>query len=74
MYAGADITRALDAGLDFVFLGRAAILHHDFPRMLRDDETATMRELPVGVDTLHAEGLSGRFVDYMRNWAGFVAD
>lgn len=72
LYAGGDIARALDAGLDFVFLGRAAILHHDFPRMLRADGEARMRDLPVDSETLHAEGLSDRFVDYMRNWRGFV--
>jgi 2,4-dienoyl-CoA reductase-like NADH-dependent reductase (Old Yellow Enzyme family) len=74
MYSGEDITRALDAGLDFVFLGRAGILHHDFPEMLRADPSARIRDLPVSVETLHDEGLSDRFVVYMRSWKGFVAD
>lgn len=72
LYAGADISRALDAGADFVLLGRAAILHHDFPRMLRADPAAVTRDLPVTSETLHTEGLSDRFVDYMRTWRGFV--
>lgn len=72
LYAGADISRALEDGADFVLLGRAAILHHDFPRMLRADPSATTRDLPVTSETLHDEGLSDRFVDYMRTWRGFV--
>jgi 2,4-dienoyl-CoA reductase-like NADH-dependent reductase (Old Yellow Enzyme family) len=29
---GNDVKRALDAGIDFVTIGRSAILHHDFPK------------------------------------------
>ncbi|MHB1969921.1 MAG: NADH:flavin oxidoreductase [Acidimicrobiales bacterium] len=74
LYAGADLRAALEVGLDLVVLGRAAITNHDFPRSLRADPDVAMRSLPVSVATLHDEGLSDRFVDYMRGWRGFVVD
>ena len=64
----------VDAGADIVALGRAAILHHDFPRLLEVDTHVTMRAVPVSADVLRAEGLSDGFVGYMRSWPGFVAD
>lgn len=70
----AEAEQAMAAGLDWVMLGRAAILHHDFPaRYARDSRFATA-ELPVSRDYLASEGLSPRFVDYMAGWKGFVAD
>ena len=74
LYGGPDITRAIDAGADNVALGRAAILHHDFPRMVAADPNVLMRSLPVTADELRAEGLSDGFVGYMRSWPGFVAE
>lgn len=65
--------RAMDAGVDWVMLGRAGILHHDFPNRLQADPQFTPVELPVSADHLIAEGLSPAFVDYMKNWKGFVA-
>ncbi len=67
------VQELLEEGCDFVFLGRAAIVHHDFPlRAARDAEFASA-ELPVTAEHLAAEGLSPVFVDYMRGWKGFVA-
>ena len=74
LYAGSDVVRAIDAGADIVALGRAAILHHDFPRMMAKDPSVSMRSLPVTADELRAEGLSDGFVGYMRSWPGFVAE
>ena len=74
LYAGADVRAGFEAGLDLVVLGRAAITNHDFPRLVEADPDARMRELPVSVETLHSEGLSDRFVDYLRGWRGFVEE
>ncbi len=71
---GADAARALAAGLDFVIVGRAAILHHDFPRLVASNPAFEPTPLPVTADYLCAEGLSPPFVQYMRNWKGFVAE
>jgi 2,4-dienoyl-CoA reductase-like NADH-dependent reductase (Old Yellow Enzyme family) len=64
----------LDRGADFVLIGRGAVLHHDFAARAVADPAFAARRLPVSPATLEAEGLSPGFVDYMRNWKGFVAD
>jgi 2,4-dienoyl-CoA reductase-like NADH-dependent reductase (Old Yellow Enzyme family) len=69
-----DARRVFDAGVDALTIGRAAILHHDFPERCRDDPFFEPAELPVTPDYLHAEGVSDKFVDYLRNWEGFVSD
>lgn len=65
---------AMDAGLDFVAIGRAAILHHDFPRRVRADQDFKPTALPASASYLRAEGLSEAFISYMRTWKGFVAE
>ncbi len=71
---GADVARALAAGLDFVVVGRAGILHHDFPRRVAANPDFEPTPLPVSPEYLAAEGLSPTFVTYMRNWKGFVTE
>jgi len=71
---GEACSRALAAGLDFVVIGRGAILHHDFPRRVAADPDFKPIELPAPVDYLRSEGLSDAFLNYMRTWKGFVAD
>lgn len=61
-------------GVDFVLLGRAAILHHDFPERAAQDPGFTARPLPVTVDELTEEGLGPAFISYLRGWRAFVAD
>jgi len=64
----------LEAGCDFVLLGRAAILHHDYPQRLAADPNFRPVPLPVSRDYLRAEALGPAFVDYMSGWRGFVAE
>jgi 2,4-dienoyl-CoA reductase-like NADH-dependent reductase (Old Yellow Enzyme family) len=71
---GAGCRRAMEAGLDYVVIGRAAILHHDFPKQIADDPGFTPHPTPVTVDYLRREGLGDAFVAYMRTWKGFVAE
>lgn len=61
----------LDAGADFVLIGRAAILHHDFPQRAHDP-AFTPVDLPVSRQHLRDEGLGSAFIDYMSTWKGFV--
>ncbi|MGR8950151.1 MAG: NADH:flavin oxidoreductase [Gammaproteobacteria bacterium] len=68
----AQMQQALDEGVDWVMLGRAAILHHNFPNLLQKDPAFMPIELPVSADHLQNEGLSPTFVDYMKAWKGFV--
>jgi 2,4-dienoyl-CoA reductase-like NADH-dependent reductase (Old Yellow Enzyme family) len=71
--SGDDAARCLAAGVDFVVIGRAAVLHHDFPRRVAADPAFKAAALPVSPEYLANEGLSPTFVKYMRNWKGFVA-
>ena len=71
--SGADATRSLAAGLDFVVIGRGAVLHHDFPARVQAEPEFRAAGLPVTAEYLAQEGLSPVFVEYMRNWKGFVA-
>lgn len=64
----------MEHGLDFVVIGRTAILHHDWPRIVAANPQAAPIDLPVTEQYLHDEGLSPTFVKYMRNWKGFVVD
>lgn len=71
---GADCQRAMEAGLDFVVIGRGAILHHDFPKKVAADPAFQPIALPVPEDHLKAEGLGTAFLTYMKTWKGFVAE
>jgi 2,4-dienoyl-CoA reductase-like NADH-dependent reductase (Old Yellow Enzyme family) len=62
----------LEAGADFVLIGRAAILHHDFPERARADPGFRPVPLPVTEAYLASEGLGRRFLRYMATWDGFV--
>ena len=66
-----DVTKAMEEGVDWVMLGRAAILHHNFPLLYEKDDQFVPSEIPVSVDYLTKEGLSPKFIEYMSNW-GFV--
>lgn len=61
----------LEKGADYVLIGRAAILHHDFPERARDP-AFTPVALPVTAEYLANEGLGPAFVQYMSTWPGFV--
>ena len=50
----------------------AAILHHNFPELMKSDAGFQPTELPVTEEYLQNEGLSPAFVQYMQNWKGFV--
>jgi 2,4-dienoyl-CoA reductase-like NADH-dependent reductase (Old Yellow Enzyme family) len=62
----------LAAGADYVLLGRAAILHHDFPERARREQGFEPIALPVTREHLETEGLGPAFVTYMSTWPGFV--
>ena len=61
------------ANVDFVTIGRAAILHHDYPALVLENPKFEPIATPVSRDYLQSEGLSSVFVDYMNSWQGFVA-
>jgi len=69
----AGVRAILEAGADIAAIGRAAILHHDFPRRCREDPGFEAVPLPVTPEYLHSEGVTDPFIGYLRNWEGFVA-
>jgi len=71
---GAAARACLEAGADLAIVGRAAILHHDFPERVRADPDFQAIPTPVTEDYLRAEGLGPAFIGYMKNWKGFVAE
>jgi len=72
LMSGADVRRALEHGADFPILGRAAILHHDFPRRAAADADFRAVSLPVTRQWLRDQRLGPAFVEYMNGWKGFV--
>lgn len=68
----ADAVRCMESGVDFILLGRAAIIHHDFPTQMARDEGFEPVANPVSKAHLRKEGLGEAFVDYMTTWKGFV--
>jgi 2,4-dienoyl-CoA reductase-like NADH-dependent reductase (Old Yellow Enzyme family) len=72
--SGDDVAWCLDRGADFVSVGTAAILHHDFAaRVLADSAFASLPQ-PVSREHLAAERVGPRFVDYLAaGWDDFVA-
>ena len=72
--SAADARAMLDAGADFVLLGRAAILHHDWVHRVEIDPDFAPISLPVTREHLRHEGLGPAFVDYMATWKGFVTE
>ena len=69
---GENVHRVLNNKVDFVTIGRAAILHHDFPLRVIENPNFEPIELPVSIAHLSKEGLSDKFIDYMGAWPGFV--
>ena len=70
----AEAEKALASGVDWIMLGRAAILHHDFPEQYRKNTNFSPVEIPVTREHLVKEGLSEKFIAYMSSWEGFVAE
>ena len=60
--------------MDFVVVGRSAVLHHDFARRVAADPAFEPVPIPVSPEYLRSEGLSDTFIKYMRHWKGFVTE
>ena len=65
----------LAAGADFVMLGRAAMLQHDWPNRYKENPSFEPVEMPVPRKYLESEGISKKFQDYIEGrWPEFFAD
>jgi 2,4-dienoyl-CoA reductase-like NADH-dependent reductase (Old Yellow Enzyme family) len=63
----ADVRSALARGVDFVILGRAAIVHHDFPARLAADPAFEPAPPPYSEAHLRDEGVSAPFLEYLKS-------
>jgi len=70
----AEVQTVLDAGVDFVSIGRSGILHHDFPLKVMADSTFMPKPRPVSKAYLRQEGLGEDFITYLTRWGGFVEE
>ncbi len=69
---GADCRKIIESGVDFLSIGRAGILHHDFPLKIKDNLDFKPVDLPVTSTYLQQEGLGKAFIEYLSRWPGFV--
>ncbi|BCG04933.1 NADH-dependent flavin oxidoreductase (plasmid) [Paraburkholderia sp. PGU19] len=63
----------IEAGCDFVTIGRAGILRHDFPERVRRDSNYDSPPQPIAVQHLQDQGVSQEFIAYLRTFPGLVA-
>ncbi len=69
-----DVQFLLEQSIDFVGIGRGGILHSDFPNQCKVNPNFECVRLPVTPSYLAGQGLSPKFIQYMRRWDGFVDD
>jgi len=66
---------AIAAGADWIMLGRAAMLQHDFPNRYKADPAFKPVQMPVPRQYLKDEGISEKFQAYIQpRWPEFFAD
>ena len=66
-----DAEKTLAEGVDWIMLGRAAMLNHNFPKLYEANSSFLPAEIPVTEDYLKSEGLSEKFIQYIEKW-GFT--
>ena len=67
-----QVEQIMAGGVDWLMLGRAAMLHHNFPQLYRDNPRFTPVATPASADHLAAEGLSEKFIAYAHgNWPDY---
>lgn len=71
---GSDVRKVLNQGVDFATIGRSAILHHNFPLKVIENPDFTPTETSVTEKYLFNEGLSEKFINYLKKWPNFVAE
>jgi len=72
--SGKDVQNVLAAGVDFVTIGRSAILNHNFPELVTQNPDFEPIANPVSKAHLAKEVLGEAFITYMKRWQGFVEE
>ena len=68
-----DAEKTMAEGVDWIMLGRAAMLNHNFPKLYQANQAFSPTEIPVTEDYLKNEGLSEKFIQYISKW-GFTSE
>lgn len=63
---------ALEAGCDFIMLGKAAIIDTNFPHKAQHDTNYSAPSLPASKEYFKGQGLSDTFIAYLKTWEKFV--
>ncbi|WP_028973902.1 NADH:flavin oxidoreductase [Spirochaeta cellobiosiphila] len=63
---------ALSEGVDYVTIGKAGILAHDFPQRIKNDPFYLSPYLPISEEDLRKEGVGDAFIDYLRGQRNFI--
>ena len=71
---GKDVDKIISSDVDFVTIGRAAILHHDFPNKVLENQEFIPIDTPSPKEHLRKEGLSEKFIEYLKVFKGFVEE
>ena len=71
---GEDVDKIISSDVDFVTVGRAAILHHDFPNKVLENQNFIPIDTPSPKEHLRKEGLSEKFIEYLKVFKGFVEE
>ncbi|NJM80550.1 MAG: NADH:flavin oxidoreductase [Flavobacterium sp.] len=69
---GEEVQKVLNEGVDFVTIGTAAIVHHNFPKLVVENPSFTAIEMPVSAAHLEKEGIGEAFINYLKARPGFV--
>ena len=71
---GEDVDKIISSDVDFVTIGRSAILHHDFPNKVLENQDFIPINTPSPKEHLRKEGLSEKFIEYLKVFKGFVEE
>lgn len=75
IFSTSDAQASLDAGADFVFFGRGAILHWDMARRVQEEPDFVARKFPVTREYLASQSVGKEFQRYLATgWKNYVAD
>ena len=73
IYSAQDVQSVLNEGVDFVSIGKAGILHYNFPQLVLNDDNFKAKSSPVSRAYLKQQALGEAFINYMSKWPDFVA-
>jgi 2,4-dienoyl-CoA reductase-like NADH-dependent reductase (Old Yellow Enzyme family) len=73
VFSTQNVHDCLDHGADFIFIGRGAILHHNFPHRAITDAAFVAQPFPVTRDYLANESVGPAFIGYLATqWRNYV--